>query len=70
MSRLMFKWGVALFEVGLQRYDLNGALAHDADPEARVLDVVPREIGVELRLPLLFLEHQVYGPGGRPCSCC
>ena len=62
----MFRWGVggwgSPFELGLQRYDLSGALAHDADPEAWVLFVVAREVGVELRLPLSFVEHKVYGP--------
>ena len=52
---------VALFQVGLQRYDLRGALAHDAYPEARVL-VVFCQVGVELRLPQSFVEHQVDGP--------
>ena len=54
--------GVSLLQLGLQYDDFCGALAHDADPEAGVLFVVACEVGVELRLPLFFVEHQVDGP--------
>ena len=66
----MFQMGVALLELGLHSCHLSGALAHDADPESWVLAVVSCKVGVELRLPLLLVEHQVDGPGGRPCYCC
>jgi hypothetical protein len=60
----MFRWGVAFSQLCLHCYDLIGALADDADPESRVLAVVSCKIGVELRLPLLLVEHQVDGPWG------
>ena len=59
----MFRWGVSLSELGFHRYDLSGALAHDADPEVRVLLVVFCQVSIELRPLLSIVEHQVDRPG-------